>query len=114
MVIARKCIVGTLSPNGLDACVIGCSSWTFRKAQNQIRIGNQYNSVIVDWPQNSCKICATLLITQSRQTRTEVSQIVAFMCCSDNTCIIHVLLDISVDSCLRGKAGGGQKVNILG
>ena len=35
--------------------------------------GNQivqlYDSVIVDWPQNSCKICAKLLITQSCQIK---------------------------------------------
>jgi len=65
-------------------------------------------TVIVDWPQNSCKIYVTLLITQSYQIRIEHTQI-EFICGSVKTSVVFFMV-ISVENCLRG----GQKLEMMG
>ena len=60
-----------------------------------------YDSVIMDWPQNSCKSYATLLITQSRQMKIELTQI-AFICGSDKLLLVYIH-GISVENCLEVK-----------
>ena len=115
--IAKKCIDGQMESKLYKTAVHGVHylqlldvSLTMRKVQNQIGLISQYNfmTVIVDWPQNSCKIYVTLLITQSYQIRIEHTQI-EFICGSVKTSVVFFMV-IGVENCLRG----GQKLEMMG